>query len=496
MPRQFLSSIVIAVFTCINIVPVLAQLPWRETPLQLLQPVLSGYDNGSSNYGRPYEPFDALRQEQFGAAFRQDQANPSQLDLNASKEEKQETDSNEESKETKKSDYFSEYDSGFRIRPHDDSKHPFELKVNGRIQFRYHGFARDVPTWTDNAGLTRPIRNRNAWDIERARLVFSGFAQDKRLTYFMQLDGDTDDEHIVEFLDYYWGWEFNDCFQIQFGKRKVSAGRQWILSSSHTRFVDRPMANDFFRPDRTVGLFALGQFGDVCHYELMLGNGYQTASIPDSQSDDQFTFAATNYFDPWGDYGDPIVDYDWTCSPLVRFGHSYVYSPQTSGTLGQPTAEAEFARLSDGTMLTQPRALFPGATVSDYDVTFYGIDFGIKYNGWSMNAEVFLRWIDNIQANAPLPLSNLMQRGFYVEGGRFLIPQRLDLNLRYSQVSGLFGDASEYAIGCNCYPLDTSRMKFSFDVTSLDGSPLQNSSSDINVGDNGLLFRAQLQAAF
>ena len=95
-----------------------------------------------------------------------------------------------------------------------------------------------------------------------------------------------------------------------------------------------------------------------------------------------------------------------------------------------------------------------------------------------------------------MPHTDLMQRGYYVEGGRFVIPKRLDFNLRYSQVSGLFGDAFEYAIGTNWYPLDTHKMKVSFDVTSLDGSPLNNSTSDILVGDDGLLFRTQFQAEY
>src|SRR5690606_19735140 len=86
-------------------------------------------------------------------------------------------------------DFYVDYDSGFVIRPFAPHRHPFELQVNGWIQFRHHAFARDVDSWTDNAGITRPVRNRNAFDIERGRLIFSGFAIDERLTYFLHLDG-------------------------------------------------------------------------------------------------------------------------------------------------------------------------------------------------------------------------------------------------------------------------------------------------------------------
>ena len=54
----------------------------------------------------------------------------------------------------------------------------------------------------------------------------------------------------------------------------------------------------------------------------MVGNGYRTANLPPSKSDNRFAFAATNYWDPLGEFGRQIVDYDNTCDPLVRLGHS------------------------------------------------------------------------------------------------------------------------------------------------------------------------------
>ena len=63
-------------------------------------------------------------------------------------------------------------------------------------------------------------------------------------------------------------------------------------------------------------------------------------------------------------------------------------------------------------------------------------------------------------------------------------------------MDGDFGNASEYAAGFNWYPLSKPAVKVSFDVTQLDGSPLQNRTSDILVGDDGTLFRTQFQAEF
>lgn len=388
------------------------------------------------------------------------------------------------------------YDGGFVIRPLCPERNPFEVKFNGWGQFRYHGFSRDVDSWTDNAGITRPVRNRSAFDVERARLVLSGYALDERLTYFVQLDGDTDGSHAVDFFDYWWAWECSDRFQIQMGKRKVPGSRQWLLGARRTRLVDRPMACDFFRPDRTVGIFGVGQMGDRGHYELMVGNGYRTANLPNSVTDDRLTYAMTNYFDLGGDYGGQLVDYDFSCEPLIRFGHSFVYSPQGDEASGTPLGEATFLRLTDGTVLTQTGALAPGVTVSEFDIYLYSVDFAAKWRGWSLDAEAYFRWIEDIRGNGALPVNDLFQRGFFVEGGCFLVPKKLDFNVRYSQINGFYGDSTEYAIGSNWYPLDTHKMKLTLDVTKLDGSSLNNTTSDILVGDDGVLVRTQFQAEF
>lgn len=120
---------------------------------------------------------------------------------------------------------------------------------------------------------------------------------------------------------------------------------------------------------------------------------------------------------------------------MVRLGHSFVYSPTTSHTVGNPNAETDFIRLTDGTRLNEIGALSPGVNVSGVDVFFYGIDFAAKSRGWSFDSEVFFRWLENFEADGAVPVNSLMQRGFYVEGGKFIIPQKLDVNFRYSEVS-------------------------------------------------------------
>ncbi|MCC9604867.1 OprO/OprP family phosphate-selective porin [Blastopirellula sp. JC732] len=392
--------------------------------------------------------------------------------------------------------WYTTYDKGFVIRPFNPEENPYEIKFGGWVQLRYNGFAREEDSWTDNAGVTRPIRNRNEFEVERARLQISGYAIDPRLSYFIQLDGDTDGADTVDFFDYWWAWEFNDDQQVFLGKRKVPGSRQWILSAKHTRLADRPMAADFFRPGRTVGIFGATKVGENGYFEAMIGDGYRTENVPPSAIDDKLTFAATNYWDPFGDFGSKLTDYDWTCDPLMRIGHSFVYSPNAGSPTGTPLDESDFIRLSDGTRLTSAGALAPGVTLSEFDVYLYTMDFAYMWRGFSFDAEYYMRWIQNLQANGALPVENLYQHGYFVEGGYFIVPKKLDFNLRYSYVSGYYGNRDEYAAGFNLYPCDTRNLKLTFDVTKVNGSPLNNTSSGILVGDDGLLFRTQFQAEY
>lgn len=393
--------------------------------------------------------------------------------------------------------FVADYDKGFLIKPVDAKKHPFQLKTNGWIQFRHVGFVRDSDSWTDNSGTTRPIRNRNAFDIERARLVFSGYAHDPRLTYFLHLDGDTDGRHAVDFFDYWWAWKFNDALRIQFGKRKAPGSRQWLLGARDTRLSDRPLATDYFRPDRTLGIFATGEPADGLFYEVMLGNGYRTANRTAAQINNKLAFAGTSWWEPNGKFGKSLTDHDCSCEALYRFGHSFSWAAQQGlDSSGAPLTENTFARLTDGTLLTQNGALTPGTTVSEFDVYLYAVDAAMKYQGWSVNAEVYFRWLQDLQGNGPLPRSKIAQRGFFVEGGNVIVPKKLDWNVRYSQVSGPFGDTSEYGAGVNWYPLDTKKLKLTFDVAQVDGSPLNNTATEFLAGDSGTLFRTQFQAEF
>ena len=385
------------------------------------------------------------------------------------------------------------YDNGIflKLRKGNDS---FELKTNLRSQFRIVTFRRDVESWTDNAGVVRPVQNRQIFELERARLVLSGHAFTPKLRYFVQLDGDTDSRHVVALLDGWFAWRFSDAFEMQFGKRKVPGTRNWMLGAFDTRLADRPFANEFFRPSRTTGIWFVGDPSEKTHYELMIGQGYNTEGLTPSEMGDDFAVAGTSWWDAVGNYGpNRPCDFEIHDELAVRLGSSWVTSQE--GTPGRQLEEADFLRLTDGTRLTDPNALAPGATVQSFDVSLLAVDVAFKYRGWSANAEYFWRSVTDLKANLPVPSVGL-QHGFYVEGGFFVLPKQFELNSQFAAVYGKYGSTTSFATGFSYYPRKTQNLKLTIDATMIDGSPVNSTGSDILVGDSGVLIRTQFQALF
>ena len=397
--------------------------------------------------------------------------------------------------------YYVDYDNGLVLRPFDKEATPFELKIGIRLQFRYTGFNRDRETYSNNGDASRGgpllVRNRNDFEIERSRLIFRGFMFDPKLKYFVNLDADTDDGHRVRVHDFWVYYEFSDAFILNVGKGMVPGSRDWLSLSPNTHIADRSMATTFFRPDRTIGVWARGELCDDLFYHVMLGNGVNTNDLPQSEVDERFAYSMSSWWEPLGEVGKGHADLKYHEDAVVRLGHSFTYASQTDKEDGASTGEEAFVRLSDGTRLVTPGALAAGVTVDQFNYYLYSIDAAYKYRGFSANAEFFLRWLNSFETTGgTIPHSELFDRGFYVDAGYFLVPKKLEVAALLSHVNGLFGDSWEYAAGINYFVTATHFNKLTFDVSVLDGSPTSNNSTNHFVGQDGVMFRFQYQVQY
>jgi hypothetical protein len=273
-------------------------------------------------------------------------------------------------------------------------------------------------------------------------------------------------------------------------------GREWIDAFSASLGADRTMATTFFRPSISTGVWAQGRFKNGLSYITMISDGFNTAAATFRDLDDQLSFSGSFAWEPLGSFGRTYSDLDWSPSPIVRVGAGAIWSPQRGQQGDTQIGENSLVRLSDGTNLTASGALTPGVVVNHYDIQLYAFDAAVKYRGLVVGGEYFLRRIDNLAGTGPLSVSSLFDHGGYAQAGYFVLPKRVELFTRTSQINGPYGSGSEYAGGLNYYIGGRANLRFTFDATKVNHSPADQERTNYRAGDTGMLFRAQLLSIF
>ena len=393
--------------------------------------------------------------------------------------------------------FVTSFDRGFVIRPTNADETPFELKINGQNQFRYTGFEREDPTWTDSSGVTSPVNNMSNFQIPRGRIIFSGFTFRKELLYNLNIDYNTVGNSQINFRAYWLAWRFNRAMTLYAGQSKVPGGREWLLSFVDTQGVDRSMATTFFRPSLSQGIWATGEPKDGVFYHVMMSNGFNTLGSTPQQLSSLMAFSGSAWWEPLGPFGRGYSDFEWHDEPAIRVGTSLTYAPERGPQGSSSVPENADIRLSDGTLVTQIGALAPGVTLNAFKIGLVAIDLAYKYRGFSLSGEFYSQDLFELTGSGPLPQSSIHQYGGFAQAGYFAIPQRLEPFLRTSYVTGPNGTGSEYAGGFNWFLLPGKQnLRFTLDAAWLNQSPADQNRTNFQAGQTGILVRSQLQIFF
>lgn len=388
------------------------------------------------------------------------------------------------------------YDGAWVLRPIDAERTPFELAVSLHNQFRHTAFLSDEPTTVNAAGRVVSTPDRNDFDINRGRLVFSGYAMDPRLEFYVNLDFNTVADQQIQMLMSWIRFRFAPSLNLSYGLSKVPGTWEWLESSRYTLGADRSLATTFFRPSMTAGIWADGILPAGVRYRFLVGDGFNTFSLKPSEVDTNLVYSGSTWLESREEFGRGFSDFQGDESFRWRLGHALTHSRQDADPTGQPGPEQTVIRLSDGTRLVETGALAPGVTVNRFDLTLYALHAGWKWGGLSGSGEYFFRWLTEIQGDGPIPRDSIFDQGAFVQTGRFLIPRSLELFGRYSTVRGPFGDASEWAGGVNWYVHQRRNWRATFDVARIDDSATQQDRTGYLAGASGVLFRTQVWTFF
>ena len=381
------------------------------------------------------------------------------------------------------------------------AKVPFLLKFNVNTQLRYLNTMSSPETFTDHLGVSHDVHTRNDITVNRAMFILGGYVFDPRLRYSFTVWTSAGAASIVVAGNI--GWQFNRALTITGGYTGVPGSRSLVATFPFFSAIDRSMADNFFRPGFTQGVWANGELADGLHYLAFVGNGLNTLNISANKIDTHLVGSGSVWWEPLGVYGEPgkarnmYDDYFAEDKTRIRVGTSFTRSREDRfSNLDQTSPENTSLYNSDGVLTFSTGAFAPGVTLDRATYRMWAVDGGIKRSGFAVNGQYFMRWLNDFEADGPVPLTHTFDHGIELTAGHFVSPRKLMLYARGSKVFGQFGDSHEYGGGAKWYFLPTERLWLNAELIRVHKAPYSGAFTPYTAGMKGWTPMIQTLLAF
>jgi len=377
-----------------------------------------------------------------------------------------------------------------------------ELEVSAYALIRYINQTPGTQTYTDHFGVAHTTDGRNDLYPHRIMVFLKGWIGNPKLVYniFFWTVNPTDQKNIFASM----GYQFSRKFSLYAGLNGLPGTRS--LQGSHPYWLghDRVMADEFFRPYFSNGIWAQGEIAPGLWYNVMTANNLSALGIKGTQLDRTWGSGAsvwwmptTKEFGPRGGYG----DWDYHEKLATRFGVSATHSPEERYTDSVTSATGNtLIKLADSLNVFDAGSLTPGVTVQNVDYQLLSVDAGLKYKGFFLQTEFYNRWLDNFKADGPLTVNSVHDWGYYVQGAFYPIKKKLEL---YGATSQIYGDtsvgftkSSEYIGGGNYYPFDTQNHRLNVQIQQVNRSPVSSTFGYYTAGQKGTTFSTAFSIFF
>ena len=384
---------------------------------------------------------------------------------------------------------------------HEHAKVPFLLKFNVNTQFRYLNTLDSKETFTDHLGNASEVNTRNDFTVNRSMFILGGYIFDNRLLYSVTVWTSAGAASIVVAGNI--GWRFSKALTLTGGYTGVPGSRSLVGTFPFFTASDRSMADNFFRPGFTQGVWASGEPVKGLNYLLFLGNGLNTLNISATKIDTHLAVSGSVWWEPLGPYGPPgkdrnmYDDYFASKSVRIRIGTAFTRSREDRfSNLEQSNPDNTSLYNSDGVLTFSTGAFAPGVTLNLATYKMWAADWGIKWNGLAVNGQYFVRVLNDFVADGPLPLKSTFDHGGEASASYFVEPRKLMPYIRGSWVIGQFGNSYEYGAGAKWFPVRTDRFWVNAEVFRVNKSPYSGAFTPYTVGLTGWVPMLQAYLAF
>jgi hypothetical protein len=387
------------------------------------------------------------------------------------------------------------YDDGFVLvsTPEADPS-PFRLKLKHVSQFKYTNTRGVDETYVDHLGNEKDVLRRHDIQLTRDVFYFSGYAFDRRLDFNILLY--TSSATLSATAAGFVGFAFHEAFKLRAGFFSLPSLRSMTGTYPFFPGTDRSMAVNYMRPGFTQGLWAEGTVLPGLSYIGMIGNSLNTLDISATKIDHNFAYSLSLWYDH-NKFGLPWNDWEYHDTPALRIGTAGTFAREDRlSDLSTASPENNATFISDGNLLFATGSLAPDVTVQLANFYLWAVDVGVKFRGLAFNVELYQRWLNEFEADGPLPLDSMHDWGFEACLGYFVLRSRLELYARTSYINGPFATGVEGGGGAHWYPFGTRHVWLNLEVMGIEDSPYGSVLYVYSAGQTGVLVQSQFLLRF
>ncbi len=391
---------------------------------------------------------------------------------------------------------------GFKVA---DTEHG-DLNIRLFAYVRYLNQLGTDDSYTNAFGVTRSVQQRQDMQLNKMQVYFFGWLLDPKFRYLAYVWtsnaslGQTTQVVVGGNLTY----QFSGHLTLGAGISALPGVRTTEGNFPYWLGVDsRHIADEYFRPSYTTGLFANGQVAAGVRYQVMWGNNLSQFGISAAKLDNRMDTVAAGlvWMPTTGEFGrqGAFGDYERHDKVATRLAVHVTRSDESRQ--GQPDTDAfdnVQLRVSDGSVIFTPSLFADDVQIDVATYKMLSFDGGVKYRGVSFDAEFYRRRIDNlrVRGTGALPFDHLSDTGFQIQASAMAVQDQLQVYAGASKVLGEYGDPKDFRVGANFYPWKNEVVRWNFEFLHLTRSPVGASSLPYLVGSNGPVFHSSFMVWF
>ncbi len=371
----------------------------------------------------------------------------------------------------------------------------------GALKLKFYAYTRYLnqkgfdPTYTDAFGQEKEVKQRQDIQLCQVQLTMTGWVFTPKFRYLGYVwSANTSQGELTQVvLAGNFNYDFNRHITLGIGIQALPGVRTTEGNFPYWLPVDnRLIADEFFRPSYTSGIWARGEIVKGLNYHAMLGNNLNQFGIGAEQLDNKLRTVATalvwmpttKEFDN-GAYG----DFKHHQKLATRIAAHYTNSLENRTAQPKVNAfENTQLRLSDGNVIFEPGLFGAGIDIEDARYQMISFDAGLKYKGFSLDGSFYQRWLNRFSGPGTASLKTLRDNGFMVQASGMILPKMLQAYTGGAKIFGEYGKPWECRLGLNYFPRKNQAAWFNAEYIYLRKSPVGNASLPYVVGANGGVF--------